>query len=108
MNNQNLKPIRTESEAREKGRKGGIASGIERRKRKTMRELLEYWLEQPNTNMLCGETNAEAMTYSLLMQAINGNVKAYEIIRDTIGENPKNDLPAFDLPIIIDDVGKYK
>lgn len=38
-NEQNLKPVRTESEARELGRKGGIASGIARRKKKTIAEL---------------------------------------------------------------------
>lgn len=38
-NEQNLKPVRTESEARELGRKGGIASGVARRKKKTIAEL---------------------------------------------------------------------
>lgn len=38
-NEQNLKPVRTESEARELGRKGGIASGAARRKKKSIAEL---------------------------------------------------------------------
>ena len=33
-NEQNLKPVRSEKEAREKGRKGGIASGKARREKK--------------------------------------------------------------------------
>ena len=30
----------------------------------------------------------EAITIALIKQALNGNVKAYEVIRDTIGEKP--------------------
>ena len=37
-NIRNLKPIRTSEEAKEKGRRGGIASGISRRKRKQLRK----------------------------------------------------------------------
>lgn len=36
---ENLKPVRSEAEAREKGRKGGIASGAARRRKKTLKEL---------------------------------------------------------------------
>lgn len=38
-NEQNLKPIQTESEAREKGRAGGIKSGEVRRQRKTLAQI---------------------------------------------------------------------
>ena len=44
-NEQNLKPIRTESEAREKGRNGGIASGIARREKKTVQKILGDFLD---------------------------------------------------------------
>lgn len=43
-NEQNLRPIRTESEAREKGRNGGIASGIARREKKTVQKILGDFL----------------------------------------------------------------
>ena len=43
-NEQNLKPIRTESEARKKGRNGGIASGIARREKKTIQKILNDFL----------------------------------------------------------------
>ena len=43
-NEQNLKPIRTASEAREKGRNGGIASGIARREKKTVQKILNDFL----------------------------------------------------------------
>ena len=43
-NEQNLRPIRTESEARKKGRNGGIASGIARREKKTVQKILNDFL----------------------------------------------------------------
>ena len=45
MNEKNLKPIRTESEAREKGRNGGIASGKARREKKTIQKILNDYLQ---------------------------------------------------------------
>ena len=43
-NEQNLRPIRTESEARKKGRNGGIASGVARREKKTVQKILNDFL----------------------------------------------------------------
>lgn len=39
-NEQNLKPVRTKSEARERGRNGGIASGKARREKQQTRKIL--------------------------------------------------------------------
>lgn len=47
-NEQNLKPIRSESEAREKGQKGGIESGKSRREAKRRGEI---WRELVNTEV---------------------------------------------------------
>lgn len=46
-NEQNLQPVRSKSEAREKGRKGGKASGVSRRRHKTMQETVMMILKQP-------------------------------------------------------------
>lgn len=45
MNDKNLKPIRSESEAREKGKKGGKASGRKRREQRTVKEILSAILD---------------------------------------------------------------
>lgn len=83
---ENLKPpIRSSDEARKMGKKGGIASGEARRRKKTLRELLELAMERP----VGAATTAEAITVALLEKALNGDVKAYEVVRDTLGENPK-------------------
>lgn len=39
-NEKNLKPVRTKSEARERGRKGGKASGASRRRHKSLQETM--------------------------------------------------------------------
>ena len=92
-NNENLKPIRSESEAREKGANGGIKSGEARRAKKTMKQMLDYLLEKEIENKK-GEkaSTQEAISVALIKQALSGNVKAFEVIRDTIGEKPENKI----------------
>ena len=59
----------------------------ETKKRKTdLRELLEISLLLKNVET--GEQNNIAITNSLIERAIKGDVKAYEVIRDTIGQKP--------------------
>lgn len=45
-NEKNLIPVRSESEAREKGRKGGIASGASRREKRTIQNILNDYLDK--------------------------------------------------------------
>lgn len=47
-NKYNLKPIRSVIEAREKGQKGGIASGKARVEKKLLKETLEILLNMEN------------------------------------------------------------
>lgn len=44
-NEQNLNPVRTEKEARERGRNGGVASGKARREKKTIQKILAEMLD---------------------------------------------------------------
>lgn len=46
-NEENLKPVRSKSEARKRGANGGRASGRSRRERKTAKEILTYLLNLP-------------------------------------------------------------
>lgn len=79
-NEENLKPVRTKKEARERGSKGGIRSGEVRRERKTLREELLLLLSTGNTQ--------EKISLALLQKALNGDTKAFEVVRDTVGEKP--------------------
>ena len=75
-NQNNLKPIRSKEEAREKGRKGGIKSGETRRKRKSLKEELLTLLETEEYN--------KKISLAMIHEAELGNVKAFNTIRDTI------------------------
>lgn len=86
-NEKNLKVL-TSEEARRNGRKGGIKSGKIRREKKLLKELLEDVLFAPTKtgNLAIDITNA------LVKKAKKGNVKAYELIRDTLGQKPVENL----------------
>ena len=81
--------FKTGSEQVEIARLGGFASGKAKRKRKTIREELEFLLEKQLKNNK-GEdiSTREAISTAMIGQAIKGNVKAFIAIRDTIGEKP--------------------
>lgn len=81
MNEENLRTL-TSEEAREIGRKGGIASGKARAARKTLKEELLLLLSNGDTQ--------EKVSLALIQQALQGNTKAFEVIRDTVGEKPKD------------------
>ena len=49
-NAKNLKPVRSVSEARKKGRKGGVASGKKRREVKAFKDLLDALLGKETEN----------------------------------------------------------
>lgn len=98
-NTNNLKPLTTEK-AREIGSKGGKASVEKRRQNKTFKEIINKFLdgkleqEELKQQMLnfgfADEeiSNKSAVVFSLWKEAIKGNTKATEILRDTIGEKP--------------------
>ena len=98
-NNENLKPIKkgelTSEEAKRRGANGGKKSGEARRARKTLREDLLLMLSTGDTQ--------EQVNLALIKQALKGNVKAFAILRDTIGEAPvsKQEITGIDgSPII--------
>ena len=100
----NLKPVRTKSEARERGKKGGIASGEKRREKKAMKETLETLLQMPlksgkavdldkikDIAALKGKniTVQEAIMLAQIQKAMKGDTKAAEYVRDTSGNKLK-------------------
>lgn len=79
-NKSNLVPISSTERARELGSKGGKISQQRAKERKTLREELLLLLKENN--------NQSNMTIALIKKAIDGDTKAFEIVRDTIGEKP--------------------
>lgn len=102
---ENLKPQseRTKDEQREIARMGGIASGEARRRKRTFKEIAEAL---GSATMRSGEafdietiekmgdlkdanlSLKEVMLWQQIQKAINGDTKAFEVVRDTLGEKP--------------------
>ncbi|MGN1109838.1 MAG: hypothetical protein ACI4RK_10710 [Oscillospiraceae bacterium] len=99
MNEKNLIPIRTESEAREKGAAGGRKSGEARRRKKSMKSVLSAMLNADVVSDDIYNSAAEMgvdvmeMTYqaaiiaALIKKAASGDVAAVREIRSIIGED---------------------
>ena len=93
-NEQNLRTL-SPKEAREQGRKGGKASAAKRAERKTFREGLLLLLNEPlkdKAGNVTDNTTQDAIIAALVKRAANGDTRAFEMIRDTIGEKPVQDV----------------
>lgn len=94
----------TPAQRRENARKAGQASAAKKQERKKMRELLEMALMM--TDEKTGEKNNVVITSALINKAKLGDTKAYEVIRDTVGEKPvdkvQNDLTLTQALVVFD------
>lgn len=102
-NEQNLIPAnkRSKSEARENGSKGGIASGVARRKKANLRKAFETILQaevaSPNVKKQLEElgfdsTNEMALAMVMMQKAMKGNVRAFEQISRLTAIDTKDSL----------------
>lgn len=104
-NEQNLIPMdrRSESEAREFGRKGGIESGKSRRRKRSLREAADLFLSLPvnNPGILQGLEAAGldtddidyqmAIVVGMTMEAVKGSTKAARVLMEMLGGNKEDD-----------------
>lgn len=88
LNMDNLKKTLTAEEARELGRRGGLKSVESRRRRKALRECLDLLLSESVGADGEDKTRADVIAAALVLKASQGDVKAFEVIRDTVGEKP--------------------
>ena len=100
-NEKNLIPMdqRSKSEARELGRNGGIASGISRRRKRSLKEAADLYLSLPVSDRKMWNKisrrgvdpddidNQMAMIIGLTIAATAGDAKAAKIIVDLLGED---------------------
>lgn len=111
-NEQNLIPFdeRTESEQREIRSAGGQASGVSRRRKKSLREAAELYLSLPvadkrTRNRLAREgvepedvDNQMAIIAGLALKAMKGDAKAakllFDLLEEQSKEEPKSDRQA--------------
>lgn len=113
-NEQNLisNSERSPSEVRANSRKGGIASGVARRRKKTLREIMEIYGQMP-AEELDGVSNDEALVvaqYKLAKSDKAGSTGAASFIRDTKGEKPHDvvETPNIEIKPLVDMTGRKK
>ena len=82
-------------EAARNGHKGGIRSGEVRRERKLIKDRI---LER------MGETDWDEMIDGLIERS-KDSVKDFEVLRDTIGEKPKDqiEVTSMEINVVLDD-----
>ena len=101
---ENLIPISSTEEAREKGSKGGKASAITKRKRKSLKESMNTllsldikntkdWNKVAAMGIDPGEIdNSQLIILALFNRAKTGDVYAIKELRDLIGEEQESNL----------------
>lgn len=95
----------TPEQRRANASKAGKASGKAKAERKKFKDLLIYALSQPNADNPEVD-NWTAATAALLQKALGGDIKAWETMRDTIGQKPVDEIRAEvsqDINIIIEE-----
>ena len=120
-NEKNLIPMdqRSKSEARELGRNGGIASGVSRRRKRSLKEAADLYLSLPVTDRRVWNKiarkgvdpedidNQMAMIIGLTMAATAGDAKAAKVIVDLLGEDAHSGEAAVH-PLVSDLVSAVK
>lgn len=89
-NEDNLRSAYSPSEARENGSKGGKASAAAKRRKKEFRDVFQALLDGRDIKGPEGKkiTGTEALAMKVFQQALKGDLRAFEIIRDTVGQKP--------------------
>lgn len=94
----------TAEEQREIARKGGKASVEARRRKKQLKECLDVLLER-EMQTKDGETvsGAEAISIAVFKKALKGDLRAYELVRDTAGQKPVEKIAVNEIPKEVED-----
>lgn len=92
---ENLIPFTSEQSreaAKINGSKGGKACAENKRRMKTFKEELQQLLQMEILNKN-GEkiSTQQNINSALILKAAKGDVRAYEVIRDTLGQRPKDE-----------------
>lgn len=88
---ENLIPTnkRSKEEVRRNASKGGKKSGEVRRQKKLLKDCLDILLEKDYTDKKGNKASgAEALASTLFKKALAGDLKAFELVRDTAGQKP--------------------
>lgn len=109
MSKEDLIPVRSEQEAKEKGRKGGVKSGEARRRKKSMQELAQAMLSCRVTDDALKDkfaslgfdtkkmTMAEAMIAGQVMEAMK-NPNSFKLLLELV--EPRDEIK----PDVVEDL----
>ncbi len=79
-------------------KKGGIASGKAKRRKKLLKECLDELLEKDYVDKKGNKASgAEALASTLFKKALAGDLKAFELVRDTAGQKPIDKIMVADV-----------
>ena len=104
-NAENMRPMNTLTveEQRKIASAGGKASGKARRNKAMLRDCLQILMEKKmldeNGNKITG---AEALSVEVFQKALAGDMKAWELLRDTAGQKPADKIEQTNTNITID------
>lgn len=98
--------FKTGEEQAKTAAKGGRASGAAKRRKKDLATALQMLLDKKYTDKSGHKiTGTEAISAKLFEQAMKGNIKAFETIRDSVGQKmPERIMIAEVEQSIIDEV----
>ena len=100
---QEVNSNRTRKQHSEDSRKGGVASGVSRRRKRSLKEAADLFLSMPVTDTRTFNKMAKAgidvddadyqmaVIVGLTMQAAKGDAKAAKAVFDLLGEIPDDD-----------------
>lgn len=108
-NEKNIEPYQikpgqlSSEEASRRGSKGGKQSVKSRRRKKLLKEIIEKFLNLDAPDVAVAKLHEhfpqyvgkktrtrDAIVFSLMAKCLKGDLRAFEVLRDTIGENPVN------------------
>lgn len=102
----------TPKQRRENARRAGKASAKKRQQNKTFKEIINKFLDEQVTNEELKQqmvnfgfvddevSNKSCAVFALWKEAIKGNTKAFELLRDTVGEKPIEQIQNINPPVI--------
>lgn len=78
----------------EEASRGGKRSAEVRREKRDLRRALEVLLDKEYTDKKSGnvQTGAELLAFKQFQKALEGDTKAFEVVRDTAGQKPMERL----------------
>ena len=102
-NEKNLKPVRSKSEARERGKNGGVKSGIARKRKQELKKTIEMIMRLPvdeNTKSILEQLGVDdkdqsvqtAIVVAQALKAMRGDTKAADYLGKYSSSDPKIDL----------------